>query len=80
MCDSCGAAVVFAKLVGPGRHRANPIDATPSDDGNIRLYDDGRYAVIPKADLAAYRQASVKLHKSHFATCPNAHAHRKVPA
>lgn len=80
MCDSCGAPVVFAKLVGPGRHRANPIDAAPSTTGNIRLYDDQRYAVVPKDDLAAYRQSGVQLHTSHFATCPNAAAHRKPKA
>jgi hypothetical protein len=78
LCKACDAPIVFARQIGgaPG-HRANPIDATPSDKGNIRLFDDGRYLIVAPKDRSSYVHGGVALHTSHFATCPRAEQFRK---
>ena len=75
-CRSCSAPIVFAKLVGDRRGKANPIDADPADNGNLRVFDDGRYTVIDARSLDGYRRAGIPLYLSHFVTCPNAAKHR----
>jgi hypothetical protein len=50
--------------------KAIPLDAVPTEDGNIHL-DDGKAAVVKE------RQPGELLYKSHFATCPYAKNFRK---
>ena len=73
-CRSCNARIIWTK---GSTGRANPVDAEPSEKGNIQILAEGT-AVYLKADEAeAARQRGEKLHLSHFATCPNAAKHRK---
>ena len=76
-----------AMLHEPAPRVVAPLDAAPSTAGNIRLFVEakavtktqGRIAqVVPKAELQAARDNSERLYTSHFATCPNAKAHRKA--
>jgi hypothetical protein len=69
-CRSCGAAIIWA-VTETGKRM--PVDAIPSDAGNILLADG--IAVIAKNDDTA---ADNELHTSHFATCPHAAQHRKA--
>jgi hypothetical protein len=69
-CGSCNAPVVFARTKNG---KTTPVNAEPSDDGNIRLtYINGRpFAdVVSAARLAA--GVSEPLRTSHFATCRDA--------
>ena len=75
-CRSCAAPILFAKLVGDNDGRANPIDAEPSERGNIRLFGDGRYVVLNRDEADRYRLAGTPLYVSHFATCPSAGKYR----
>lgn len=50
-----------------------PLDAEPSQDGNVRLAD-GRAEVLGPLEATASREV---LYLSHFATCPQAASHRK---
>lgn len=76
-CRSCGAQVLWVKLVPT--NRLNPLDPTPSRSGNIRMLGVRKAVarVLSKADLETAALASEDLYTSHFATCPNAKQHRK---
>jgi hypothetical protein len=50
-----------------------PINPEPAPDGNILLLPHERCRVVPVEDRAA---TVAPLFKTHFATCPNAAAHR----
>lgn len=69
-CKSCGAAIVWARTIGGKRM---PVDAEPSAGGSVVLHGDGTCTVVPLSG----KPDGVSLHKSHFATCPNAEEHRK---
>lgn len=75
VCKSCGASIIWARTPAG---RTIPIDREPSDDGNVRLSYEGHKAnalVVGKSDdLFSIGEPR---HQSHFATCPNADAHRK---
>lgn len=71
-CRACGAPILFARAVGDTSRRPNPIDARPSERGNIRLFADGRYVVLGSGEVDAYRLAGTPLYISHFVTCPEA--------
>jgi hypothetical protein len=74
-CGSCGAAIFWAKTqIG----KRIPIDLEPRADGNlvVRRAQAGVVAV-PLAKAGELGPDEV-LHVSHFATCPDAPAHRGV--
>ncbi len=74
-CRSCGAPVVW--IVYPTGKRA-PLDAQPHADGTIKRFDPTMSAtVLTGSELATARANGDPLHRSHFATCPNAAQHRK---
>lgn len=76
-CRSCGAAVLWVKVV-PGS--VAPLNLEPSPAGNIRMLGtrDAVARVLPKQELIDARAAGELLYTSHFATCPNAKRHRKA--
>ena len=75
-CKSCGAQIVWVKTDSGKRM---PVDAEPSEDGNVFVADDGPLRtgclviVLGQPDLLT--DPDVR-HKSHFATCPDADSHR----
>lgn len=69
-CRSCGRPVVW-KLTESGKRM--PIDPAPVDDGNVVKLDDDRVHVLHADESPGDADTYV----SHFATCPNATAHRK---
>jgi hypothetical protein len=72
LCRSCDAPIKWAKTRAG---KTIPVDAEPSADGNLVLVPDflgGLFALAADSDPDKPR------HKSHFATCPNADAHRKA--
>lgn len=79
-CRSCGAEIVWARSQLGKRI---PLDAEPTADGNVILRPDGAAIVLSGAGLAearANRSGRVgTLHRSHFATCPQAGEWRKKP-
>jgi hypothetical protein len=72
-CSSCHAEILWKKT---DRGKSIPLDKEPVEDGNIRI--NGAHAdVLSALELTAAREDGELLHKSHFATCPNARKHRK---
>jgi hypothetical protein len=69
-CRSCHRQVRWAQTAD-GKNM--PLDVFPSPDGSILLIANGRCRVVPEAMRAT---CVAPLFKSHFATCPNAAAHR----
>ena len=69
-CKSCGARIVWAKTT---TGKSMPLDPDPVAGGNVVLERDGVgwVARIVQPDPEFERLVS------HFATCPNAKAHRK---
>ena len=65
-CKSCGARIIWA-ITGNGKKM--PVDAKPTDKGNIVLEGE--------EPVAVYVDPGTGTHTSHFATCPNAAEHRK---
>jgi hypothetical protein len=69
-CRSCGADILWVWSI---RHKKMPVDAEPSERGNLILTDaPGGGSMAVRA-----RDGDRELYTSHFATCPNAKAHRK---
>ncbi len=70
-CPSCGARIRWALTE---RSRNIPVDPEPHPEGNLRVEDrrglDRAIVVAPGTEPVLYR--------SHFATCPNATAHRRA--
>lgn len=69
-CQSCGAPI---KWVVTEAGRNMPIDAEPSEKGNLLLID--RYVRFVKTREREDRD--VPLYISHFATCPDARAWKR---
>lgn len=78
-CRSCGAEVLWVKLIP--HNRLNPLNPTPTREGNIRMLGQRKAVarVLGKEDMATAKLASEELYTSHFATCPNAKQHRSKP-
>lgn len=84
-CKSCSAPVLW--VIMPSGKR-NPLDAEPSDKGNVRaraLQTRGEMnghtqgVVLKGPALEEARAAGEQLYVSHFATCPSAAQHRRRP-
>lgn len=76
-CRSCGTRIIWTVTSAFGRRM--PVDFTPVLDGDIAIKPDGEGGWLsivadPRETVAGC--SSVR-RKSHFATCPNAAAHRK---
>jgi hypothetical protein len=70
-CRSCGARIVWARSEKTGKPM--PVDVDEVDDGNlvfVAMQEDG-------TPIARYVANGEGLRVSHFATCPDAKAHRK---
>jgi hypothetical protein len=74
-CKSCGAAIRWARLL-PSM-KAHPLNAEPSEGGNIDLAEDTA-AVLTKGQLASARAKGSPLYTSHFSSCPQAAQHRRA--
>lgn len=73
-CRSCNARILWA-LTTKGRRM--PIDPEPVQGGNIELEDRGRMFPPLATFPVKVDNMTTKRYTSHFATCPNANAHRK---
>lgn len=66
-CRSCHAPIIWATTQAG---KAIPLDAVAVPDGNI--------VILPSGIAVVNAEGGVR-HKSHFATCPQASAHRRRP-
>lgn len=78
-CRSCDADIVWVRYVnaaGVAMHTM-PLDAAPAPKGNLVFMHNGRLRArtVNDADPAGEPRFL-----SHFATCPNAEAHRRKRA
>lgn len=76
-CRSCGAAIDWA--VSDTTGKAMPVNHQPDPAGNVAVRrdpDDGKLRAR-SAPAAAKLSAGERRGTSHFATCPDADAHRK---
>lgn len=71
-CRSCERPM---RWVDTNRGRKMPVDYDPHEDGNVVVHANGRADVYQSTPLDI--PAGATLHFSHFATCPNADAHRR---
>lgn len=67
-CKSCGAAIIWRQH--PATKSPMPLNAEPDPNGSMVLVGD-KWAML--AQVATNRPR----YMPHFATCPNAAAHRK---
>jgi hypothetical protein len=65
-CKSCGAGIFWCKTENEGRNI--PVDAQQAFGGNINILPGG---------VARVGNTGSGIFVSHFATCPNARAHRR---
>lgn len=77
-CRSCDASIIWAR---PRTGRVMPVDAAPADGGNILLEVRQGFvrATVLGPNAVEHRGAQAKtlMHKSHFATCPDADGWRQ---
>jgi hypothetical protein len=57
--------------------RKNPLDAEPTEKGNVKILDGDVAEVVTGDELAKMHEEGELLMISHFATCPNRVQHRK---
>ena len=74
-CNSCSAPIIWATNARTGRKM--PLNAEPDPVAGNVLVCDGTADVLREHDAAEARANGVKLHLSHFATCPAAEKHRR---
>lgn len=73
-CRSCGAEIFYATTT---TGKAMPLDVDPHPDGNVIVErQDGRLGCRVLGNAAPAARDEVR-YRSHFATCPNAAAHRR---
>lgn len=72
-CRSCGASIEWARSATSGR--PVPLDPDPAERGNVVVERDSAGELW--ATTVAGDQAGPGLRVSHFATCPQAHQHRR---
>lgn len=78
VCRSCRRPILWA--ITANGHRA-PVDSVPVPAGNLRLSRTQagvtrRVELLVGVELERARSAGERLYLSHFATCPDAAAHR----
>lgn len=72
-CRSCGARILWRTVDMSGK--TMPVDPTPSEEGNIRLYPDGETCrVLSKEGAAVARIAGEPIYLPHFKSCPQGKA------
>lgn len=75
-CRSCHAPVTWAET---RTGKTMPVDPDPHPAGNVQLFQHPSGAqmadVLGPLEVAA--NGDRPLHRSHFATCPNADQHRR---
>ncbi len=72
-CRSCGAEIVWAKHEGTGK--IAPLDEPPNPAGNVILFRDYR-SRDPVYRIDTLPGGESGRTTNHFATCPDAEAHR----
>lgn len=72
---NCDARIVWARSSLTGR--PIPVDAEPHPDGNVFLYRDRELGVTAQVLTRAAAAEGTGLHRSHFASCPDADGWRK---
>jgi hypothetical protein len=75
-CSSCGAAILWTQT---STGRAMPVDAEPSEKGNIYLQREPGPPIIAIYVSNKVPHDFKPLYLSHFATCPDAKKHRRKP-
>lgn len=77
--DPRDGSVVWVRAKKPdGRYKAMPVNAQPDPAGNVVLFRrSGEGIVCRVLKKGEEPPPSAKLRTSHFATCPNAHEHRR---
>ena len=76
-CRSCSALVLWVEWPSSGKKM--PIDVSKYDDGSVVVnMVGGEYGKLTVEKYDAARHEGRNRYKSHFATCPNASAHRKA--
>lgn len=75
-CKSCGKPVLWVRSATTGN--LMPIDAIPSEDGNIALINGE--AVVFGGSLFEPMLPAGPRHKSHFATCSDPELYRRKKA
>ena len=69
VCRSCLEPIVWATTAEGNKM---PLDAEPHEEGNVRLLEDGTCEVVGPLETLIAAGEGVRLHRSHFATCPEA--------
>ena len=75
-CRSCGAEILWARTPSG---KAMPLDAVPNLAGEAILVNDIVQVSRALADAAIDAGRADDVYIVHWATCPNAKAHRKPP-
>lgn len=73
-CSTCGAQIRLVRTNGPAG--VMPVDPKPSPIGNL-LLQRGVARQLNAVNAARAREEGYDLYVSHFATCPDAVAHRR---
>lgn len=74
-CSTCRSPIYWGTTDNLKRI---PIDPAPAKGGNIYVVPGESVVVLKKGDAERVEaERGVILHKSHFATCPQAKQHRK---
>ena len=66
-CRSCDARIIWARTTGD---KAMPVNAEPSNDGNVELIRQGHRVIATVVTAATLFGPALRT--SHFATCPEA--------
>jgi hypothetical protein len=76
-CSSCGEPIYFAKT---SSGKPMPVDAEPSDQGNVLLAIDADTRQLKAEVLGRGTEppAGRNVYLSHFVTCPHSESHRKA--
>jgi len=76
-CSSCGEPIYFAKT---SSGKPMPVDAEPSDQGNVLLALDADTRQLKAEVLGRGTEppAGRNVYLSHFVTCPHSESHRKA--
>jgi hypothetical protein len=79
-CRSCGSAIIWTVTE---RGKRMPVDAQPLDSGTVQLVGNafGESVALSRVlsgdSLTAAREQGAPLHRSHFASCPEANVWRR---